>query len=334
MSLIVEFILTERCNLKCRHCLHGEATDMQNGRDIPLRAMISYLDQIAVIAARQNTGFVLGFSGGEPMLRLPDLLEACRYARSKGAQKVTTMTNAYWGADEQKARQMVRALKDAGMDTVGVSIDDFHQEFVPLSSVLTVLKLLREYHMAFSIKTVVTKKTRRIAAILGDLGDLLLDRGPTVQEMSCIPTGSAVAAVPPEELLYTQGLPDQACESAMAILPGGDVYPCCGAGFNAGILLGNANTDSLQALYYKMKEGTLYNILRKKGPVYFADALQAAGHSLECQKFVGACDLCQAVFSHPAYPEVASTALKEWRRECMEKVLSGVPRAADTVARA
>ncbi|HYE68366.1 MAG TPA: radical SAM protein [Anaerovoracaceae bacterium] len=326
MNFNLVLMITEKCNIQCKHCLFGEQEFMNNSRDMSVESMKSYIDQMADISAQEKGVFTVSFSGGEPILRLPQLLEICKYARARGAQKISSMTNGFWGANEAKAKQTVLALKDAGLDSICVSMDDFHQEYVPFSSVQTVLKLLNEHHIAFDIKCVVTKKTRRLAHVVGDLGDLLLNRTVVVQEIPCYPEGRAAAVIPPEDIIYSEGLPLEPCAAGfmLTILPDGTVYPCCGAGWSSALSLGNANGESIEKLFYKMKRNPILSILREKGPACLAGDLEKAGFVLEKEKFVGTCDLCLAVFTHPAFKEIAPGAAENWKQDRVEKIMSGL----------
>ena len=72
-KLIFDYVsieITRQCNLKCRHCLRGDAQDI----DIDLRTIDALVEQTAKI-------YNLSFTGGEPTLNVPAMaytLEALR----------------------------------------------------------------------------------------------------------------------------------------------------------------------------------------------------------------------------------------------------------------
>jgi hypothetical protein len=69
--------------------------------------------------------------GGEPLLR-PDRLCAVLTAASKmGVGIEYVETNASWYRDEESASRILRQLRDHGVDTLLVSLDPFHNEFIP-----------------------------------------------------------------------------------------------------------------------------------------------------------------------------------------------------------
>lgn len=326
MHFRLVLMITERCNIRCNHCLFGDRELMNHGKDMPLEDIKSYIDQMAQIAVGEEKGFTVDFSGGEPILRFPQILEAIRYGRSQGAISVTSMTNGFWGADIVKGEEIVLALKEAGLDALCFSIDDFHQEHVPLASVLTALALCREHGLSISIKSTVTKKTRRLPDVLSDLGDLLLNRPIIVEEIPCYSQGRAANLIPPEDLFYEKGIPYEQCPAGfmLAVLPDGSAYPCCGACWSPPLSLGNAKKETIEKLFYKAKDDSILNILREKGPAHLLPYYKQSGHLLPKEGYVGYCDLCQAVLNHPAFSEISPLAIKAWRQERVKKVMAGL----------
>jgi molybdenum cofactor biosynthesis enzyme MoaA len=82
-----------------------------------------YLSEAAKVAKLES---FLVF-GGEPML-YPDIaIAACRKAAELGVPKIDMLTNGIWGRNKTQAEKLARRLKDAGLNTVGISVDTFHQ---------------------------------------------------------------------------------------------------------------------------------------------------------------------------------------------------------------
>lgn len=281
MQFRLILLITERCNIRCKHCLFGDREIMNHGKDMSLEDVKSYIDQMAQIAVREGKDFSVDFSGGEPILRFPQILEAIRYARSLGANRVSSMTNGFWGEEKVRAKEIVLALKEAGLETLCFSLDDFHQEYIPLSNVLTALNLCREHGLDIRIKSTVTKKTRRLHEVLSDLGDLLLNRSTTVEEIPCYHEGRAASLISPEDLFYEKGIPNGKCPAdfMLAVLPDGTAYPCCGV-WSQSLTLGNVKEETIEKLFYKAKEDSILNILREKGPAYLLPYFEQSGHSL------------------------------------------------------
>ncbi len=106
---IVVWNITQRCNLKCRHCYAaGQARkEDELSHEEALRAIDGFADFGCP---------VLLFSGGEPFLR-EDILELARYAKSKGL-RVVFSTNGTCITPE-----IATAIAEIGVSYVGISID-------------------------------------------------------------------------------------------------------------------------------------------------------------------------------------------------------------------
>ncbi|MDY6932298.1 MAG: radical SAM protein, partial [Halobacteriota archaeon] len=80
----VQFELTSRCNLKCRHCYMDIEKDYSS--ELSTEEVFGIIDQLVDIGT-----FYLGFTGGEIFTR-KDLFEIAEYAKKKGFF-LTFMTN-------------------------------------------------------------------------------------------------------------------------------------------------------------------------------------------------------------------------------------------------
>ncbi|MFC8732022.1 GTP 3',8-cyclase MoaA [Luteimicrobium sp. NPDC057192] len=106
--------LTDRCNLRCTYCMPAEGLPTLPRDAVMTREEIVRLVGIATrdLGVRQ-----VRFTGGEPLLR-GDLVEIVRdCAALPGRPELSLTTNAV-GLDHR-----ARALRDAGLDRVNVSLD-------------------------------------------------------------------------------------------------------------------------------------------------------------------------------------------------------------------
>ena len=111
--MIVSWMTTNQCNLKCEHC-YQDADDADLGE-------LSTEEAKEMIDGISRAGFkIMIFSGGEPLLR-PDIYELVSYARSKRLVPVFG-TNGMLIDDEVAMR-----LKDAGAMAMGISLDSLDE---------------------------------------------------------------------------------------------------------------------------------------------------------------------------------------------------------------
>lgn len=316
-------LFTERCNARCRHC--GVRDFMHEGQDMPLEDVFRYADEVAALSTKEDP-FTICLTGGEPFLRYPDLLAVTRYAKEKGAVQVSCVTNGFWGQDPAVARRWATELSDSGMDHVCFSLDDFHQEHIPLDSVLAALTACREARLRFDIKCAVTRHTRRLHQVLGDLGNLLLDINVIIQEMPCVPEGRVASRIARDELLLQEGIPQGPCPGLglLTILPDGTTFPCCGVGWTQRLVVGNALAELIADLRRKIRNKALFAALRDRGPAFFVPYFAEAGCPLPQEGYVNSCHLCMTVLDHPESERILPIALADWKIEQVEKRLGGL----------
>ncbi len=111
------FAPTSRCNLACAHC-----RVQRRPEELPLPAALDFLADAAAQGIER-----VGFSGGEPFLRLDFLVAVTEAACARGMLFDRLMTNGVWWKDEGELAAALEALASAGFDgTIGLSFDRYH----------------------------------------------------------------------------------------------------------------------------------------------------------------------------------------------------------------
>ena len=114
-----------RCTAACRHCLYACSPDRTDG-------YISEKTAVSVAALLRTAGCrSVHIGGGEPFLNFEGLLMLVRKMTDAGVRVEYIETNAYWAADRRQAVKRLGELAQAGADTLCISIDPFHAEYVP-----------------------------------------------------------------------------------------------------------------------------------------------------------------------------------------------------------
>jgi len=281
-------------------------------QDMPLVDALRYIDEIAALSDGVDN-FSVYLSGGEPFLRYRDLLAVVHHSKDRGADQVSCVTNGFWGKEVGIARQWASELRTAGMTQVCFSLDDFHQEHIPLESVLAALAACRGAGLCFAIKSTVTHNTRRLPQILTDLGNLLLDAYVPVQELAYVPQVRIGGRIPRDEWLVQEDTPCEPCSELMilAILPDGTTFPCCGSGWTQQLVVGNALVEPIADLMHKVMDVALFASLRDKGPVFLVPYFTQAGCPLPQERYVNRCHLCMTVLDHPQTERILQLALAD-----------------------
>ncbi len=107
--MIVSWMTTNRCNLKCVHCYQdaGQA----HPRELNTAEAKTMIDQIAKAGFR-----IMIFSGGEPLMR-PDIFELVAHASAAGLRPV-------FGTNGMRiTEQVAHRLKECGTGAMGISLD-------------------------------------------------------------------------------------------------------------------------------------------------------------------------------------------------------------------
>ena len=108
--------ITDRCNLRCSYCMPEGAPE-----DPPYRLLTASEILMVVKAVRAMGVTHVRLTGGEPLVR-PDLLEIVRGIRDLGVLDIALTTNGTLLAG------LARALKEAGLTRVNVSLDSLDPE--------------------------------------------------------------------------------------------------------------------------------------------------------------------------------------------------------------
>jgi len=178
----IEFAVTYLCNSKCRHCQLGEEEERKK--------FPSHVDkEIAVeivrkVGKKYNPKSIMTF-GGEPLL-YPEIV----YAIHKEAMKVgipvrDVITNGFWSRKTIEIQEIAEKLVKSGVNEATISVDCFHQEFIPLEIVKKAAESLLKAgiaHISWDPCWVVSKDhdnpyNRKTKAILEQLKDLPIKDG-------------------------------------------------------------------------------------------------------------------------------------------------------------
>ena len=104
--------VTEQCNLHCEYC-----TEFDNSIPHPdLQTVKQWIDKIKSLGCMR-----IGIQGGEP-LKHPDIIEIVRYIKSSG-MSCSMSSNAFLITEK-----LLNGLKDAGLDSIHVSIDSIEPQ--------------------------------------------------------------------------------------------------------------------------------------------------------------------------------------------------------------
>lgn len=124
----LHLLLTNKCNAHCRHCFLNAAPN--RGEVFTEELAQKVIDEASEVATIDH----FFIEGGEPFL-YPKLMSFVIDAATKRGFWVGALTNGFWAFSQQKAREILRPLITAGLKSLSISTDAWHEEFVPLERV-------------------------------------------------------------------------------------------------------------------------------------------------------------------------------------------------------
>ena len=125
----IEFVVTNACTGRCKHCSEGEHTSCGERIDPQIAA-----DAVRKIAAEYDIKTVMTF-GGEPLLYTDAVCAIMTAAKELNIPKRQVITNGYFSKNAEKIRAVAQELAACGVNDLLLSVDAFHQETIPLDVV-------------------------------------------------------------------------------------------------------------------------------------------------------------------------------------------------------
>ena len=125
----IEFVITNACTGKCKHCSEGDHTARGAHIDPTVAA-----DAVRKIAAAYDVKTVMTF-GGEPLLYPESVCSIMRAATELNIPRRQVITNGFFAKNINTVRAVTKHLAESGVNNLLLSVDAFHQETIPLDAV-------------------------------------------------------------------------------------------------------------------------------------------------------------------------------------------------------
>jgi hypothetical protein len=287
-------MVTRRCNMRCGHCSVESGPDI---REEPSETEL--LDRVRQAAAGGVRS--INLTGGEPMLHPRRVLRLVREARRLGVATTVT-TNGSWGRTVTRARHGVRALLRAGLGSLAVSVDRYHDEFQGPNPALLIARAAEEAGLPVRISLVVPAGEDGLALLVAPFEGL---RGTRLRFYGLQPVGRA-RGLPADTMA---GAVDGFCAacSVPAVTDDGRVTACNGPAYfapaSSPLIVGSLRTETLGALLERHRQDPILDTIRTFGPARLRDELRALPGFERFPfrpRYLGICDLCLHVTSDAA----------------------------------
>ena len=260
-------ILTYRCNAECRHCFFeaGPRREETISHELGIKA----INETAKLGAEW-----VSLTGGESMLE-PELVSYFIKHASELGLKTEIVSNGYWATSIQEANRLLKPLKDLGLDALNLSIDDFHQEYIPLTSVKNAYWAAQGLGIKIILMVTTTKNNKITANTIPELleddkiqimgSQRIRDPHALLIETPVTPAGRGKDITDHDYTLISEVKCSEILRD-IGIGPDGSVYPCCGP-LATKITLGNINEKSLKKILEEAEQNQFCASIREGVPV-------------------------------------------------------------------
>lgn len=314
------FVTTDDCTAFCDHCIMCCRPGAKHY--LTSEQMCKAVDDALTIGPLT----VVVFTGGEPTLLKTDLLKAIRHCHDRGIV-TRVVTNAHWAYSEARAKQILQALRDAGLDELNFSLDDYHAPYIPEQYVKNAWKAAKG--MGF-LSMVIANSQGKNAVIDGKYIQNLLEEevqirdadhrhGPITEKrdpdgtLYMISEGrlqrSGRAAEELDDADFFDPLDDNAlvggCNTVCSqptISFDNHVWPCCGLdGLENYVLdLGNLNKESLDTILNRAKDSVLLNAIYYIGPLLLRNYIRKKDPTITFRdNYTKICEICEDITANP-----------------------------------
>jgi hypothetical protein len=299
----IGLVMTEQCPVGCRHCLASctmEASDLP-----PLATHLAWVAQVA----RVDRCKALTITGGEPFVYYQRLLEIVHGCRAHGL-RASVFTSAYWATRDEIADLKLQQLAEAGLTGITVSSDEYHQERIPLTNVVRVLRASQDRGIAPKISLTCAPHGPGGDQLESDLRRRL---GRHALDGVEIEAGGIVKAGRACELAFFASQPAERSKlvcNALGPVIGGDgtVAACCRAPLpgDSPLILGDLDTEEFESIYRRFLEHPIIPFIQTWGLIEMLERLLDEGLASGLVDYRDAteeqiCELCQAILADQAH---------------------------------
>ncbi|MCH5251480.1 MAG: radical SAM protein [Lachnospiraceae bacterium] len=130
----IEFLVTLACSGHCKHCSEGSHHSAGEHIDGDVAA-----EMVRRTAENYNIESLMTF-GGEPLLYPEEVCKIQAAARDMNIPKRQLITNGFFSRNAEKIQKVAQMLAESGVNAILLSVDAFHQETIPLESVMVFAK--------------------------------------------------------------------------------------------------------------------------------------------------------------------------------------------------
>jgi hypothetical protein len=298
------FVMTNKCNAACKMCCFFCSPQKSALLDIGL--MKDYIRQAYEIGSFKT----IAFTGGEAILYYEQLRDCIAYAHSFGFG-ASLVSNGFWAAGYEKGVEMIKGLVEAGLTDISISVDQFHQEYVPLQSVKNAIRIIESLGVRLTLTLADLKGGLSSKAVMRELRPGIY--GKKLFAYPIFPVGGAALSIPDEQILKICDRETACCafNNGITVLFDGTLMMCCSQ-FSSEIEMthiGQFGCTSLKDAIASFHQNDFLYVLMANRFKWYVDLAEGLGFKLG-QYYSVPCHLCHALFTNTAFVEAAAPFVK------------------------
>ena len=153
VSTISDVLLTLKCPNQCDHCLYSASPEYNEFLNE------KYFQKVIIGLKKIRCKYISPI-GGEPFLYLYGLEKFLKLCK-KYSVKIALFTSCVWAKSYHKSFFILKRLKKAGLRSLLISTDKFHQKKVPIKNVIFVLRACSSLSISTCLRITYTKDIRQ-----------------------------------------------------------------------------------------------------------------------------------------------------------------------------
>lgn len=287
--------LTLACPLECSHCCVSSGPDRKEKLGVE-----ETRELISEFARSFGENSVVCLTGGEPFSNKTVLQEALRTCNQNNLFAYV-ITAAHWASSEERAKSTLVSLPK--IDLLSVSVDHFHEMFVPLNYALNAVQAAQELGVSTNILYTHDDNFPQYEDIVRDALSL---RGlrTDIHTTHLGASGRAKSSVPKFEKLDHSHIVEP-CQllGSPAVVANGNISLCCQVNEtnkilqdkNHGLRAGNLQDNWVKS-YNTLLSMTSFKALKYFGPKWIIEKLNDDGENIAYDPSESICESCSRLF--------------------------------------
>lgn len=324
-------LTANQCTAACGHCSMNSSPQRKERLRYPeIRKVVDDLLGAGELA-------MVIFAGGEPTLLKQELLDAIAYCSAAGI-KTRLVTNASWAITRRAAERMIDSFREAGLDEINYSADDYHLPFIPFRHVVHAWhaskgKGFDSVVIANCYGPRSTLTSDFIQQQLGETLPVYWDEdgkhapmpGPSADGTRYLISNARLQrlgrgrTIADSELVFPAAqkqlnLPCPWAVTSAALSAQGHLLACCGteAHANEFLDLGDALAEPAGALVERTRENLVVRAIGQFGPLFLMNFVKLlSDEPIFAERYSSVCEVCEAVVHTARARELLNAHLHE-----------------------